>query len=172
MTTTNRKRHRLEVTAYHEAGHAVMAVLNRMPLHDASILTHGSDASSGRTRLSVTGAISERFAKGRKLGDREYRQVIRSACFNLAGDIAQRRFAPTARRIDHSWSDLENVSRLFKGIGLSGAKLRAVANAVASATDQLIESNWPRVEAVANQLLEKGSLSGTQLRRIVKETST
>jgi hypothetical protein len=147
-----------------------MAVLNRIPLRDASISIHGSDASSGRTRLSSSGAISERFARGHKLREREYRQVLRSACFNLAGDIAQKRFAPRARRIDHSWSDLENVSRLFKGIGLSGAKLRAVANAVAVQTDQLIESNWSRVEAVANQLLENGSLNGTELRRIVKNT--
>ena len=170
MTAKERKRYRLTVTAYHEAGHAVVAVLNRMPLRDASISVHISDASSGRTRLSATGAISEGFAKGGKLGDREYRQVLRSACFNLAGDIAQHRFAPTARRSDHSWSDLENVSRLFKGIGLSGPKLRAVASEVATKTDLLIDSNWSSVEAVANQLLEKGGLSGTQLRRIVRDT--
>lgn len=139
-----------QITAYHEAGHAVMAVLNRMPLQGASILARHSDESAGRTRLSTSGVISKTFASGRKLGEREYRQVLRGACFSLAGEIAQRRFAPRDRRIDHSWSDLENVSRLLHGIGLSGAKLRAVAKAVAVQADRVLEAHWSRIEAVAN----------------------
>ncbi len=148
-----------------------MAVLNRMPLQGASILARHSDESAGRTRLSTSGVISKTFASGRKLGEREYRQVLRGACFSLAGEIAQRRFAPRDRRIDHSWSDLENVSRLLHGIGLSGAKLRAVAKAVAVQADRVLEAHWSRIEAVANALLERGSLTGAQVRRIVKDAA-
>src|SRR5216684_2629494 len=162
----DRHRRRDQIAAYHEAGHVVMAVMNRIPLRDATILTSYSAASAGTTRLSPTGAISKQFSKKGKLGEREYKQILRRAFFDVAGEIAERRFAPQSWRTRHSRTDLENISRLLESIGLSGARLRTVANAIAIIADQVVTNHWPRVEAVAEALLQRHTLTGAEVRRI------
>ncbi len=168
----DRHRRRDQIAAYHEAGHAVMAVVNRIPLRDATILTSYSAASAGTTRLSPTGAISKQFSKKGKLGEREYKQILRRAFFDIAGEIAERRFAPHSWRTSHSRSDLESISQLLESIDLSGARLKTVAKSIAIIADQVVSKNWPRVEAVAKALLERHILTGAEVRRIVKLTPT
>jgi len=162
-----RKHRRVEIAAYHEAGHAVMAVLTRTPLRDTTIVASRLGASSGATRLVARGSVSKKFAAKVKLGPREHRQVLRRACFYIAGEIAARRFARSSWRTLHSRSDLANISRLLDSLGLSEARLTALAKAIVAEADSLIQANWSRVEAVASELLKRGRLTGAQVRRIV-----
>jgi hypothetical protein len=162
-----RKNRRVQIAAYHEAGHAVMAVLTRTPLRDTTIVASLLGASSGATRLIANGRVSKKFAERVKLGPRELRQVLRRACFDVAGEMAARRFARRSWRTLHSRSDLANISRLLDSLGLSEARLNALAEAIVAEADSLIAANWPRVEAVAAELLKRGTLSGAQVRHIV-----
>jgi ATP-dependent Zn protease len=163
-----RHRRRDQIAAYHEAGHVVMAVMNRIPLRDATILRSYSTASAGTTRLNPTGAISRQFSKKGKLGEREYKQILRRALFDVAGEVAERRYAPHSWRTSHSRSDLESISRLLESIDLSGPRLRTVATAIAIIADEVVGKNWPRVEAVAEALLQRRTVTGAEVRRIVK----
>jgi hypothetical protein len=161
-----KKRRRIEIAAYHEAGHAVMAVLTRTPLRDTTIVASRLGASSGQTRLERS-RVSERRSSKAKLGPRGHRQILGRACFDIAGEIAARRFAPSSWRTLHSRSDLANLSGLLDTLGLSEVRLKALAKAIVVTADSLIQANWTRVEAVASELLKRGTLTGTQVRKIV-----
>src|SRR5260370_8860310 len=87
-------RRRNEIAAYHEAGHAVMAVLTRTPLRDTTIVSSRLGASSGATRLLERSNGRMKFAANVKLGTRGHQLVLRRACFDIAGEIAERRRAP------------------------------------------------------------------------------
>ena len=161
-----KKRRRIEIAAYHEAGHAVMAVLTRTPLRDTTIVASRLGASSGATRLERS-HVSERIAAKAKLAAAGHRHILRRACFDIAGEIAQRRFAPSSWRTLHSHSDLTNVSRLLDTLGLSETRLNALVKAIVIWADSVIQANWSRVEAVASELLKRGTLTGAQVRQIV-----
>jgi ATP-dependent Zn protease len=161
-----KKRRRIEIAAYHEAGHAVMAVLTRTPLHDTTIVASRLGASSGATRLQRS-HVNGRLAAKAKPASPGHRQILRRACFDIAGEIAERRFAPSSWRTLHSRSDLTNVSRLLDTLGLSEKRLNALVKAIVIKADSLIAANWSRVEAVASELLKRGTLTGAQVRAIV-----
>ncbi len=162
-----KKRRRNEIAAYHEAGHAVMAVLTRTPLRDTTILSSRLGASSGATRLVETSNGRTKFAAKMKLGTRGHRRMLRRACCDIAGEIAQRRFAPGSWRTMHSRSDLANISRLLDSLGLSEERLNTLAKAIVARAYSLIQANWSCVAAVASELLERKTLTGAQVRRIV-----
>jgi hypothetical protein len=164
---SEKTRRRNEIAAYHEAGHAVMAVLTRTPLRDTTIVSSRLGASSGATRLVGNGRGRVKVATKMKSGTRGRQQVMHRACFDVAGEIAQRRFAPGSWRTMHSRSDLANISRLLDTLGLSEERLKMLAKAIVSRTYQLIQANWSSVEAVASELLERKTLTGAQVRRIV-----
>ena len=165
-----KKRRKIEIAAYHEAGHAVIAVLTRTPLRDTTIVTSRTAASSGATRLMERANGNKKSGAKGKLGPRGQREILRRACFDVAGEIAQRRFARSSWRTPHSRSDLANVSSLLDTLGLSEDRLNALAKAIVAKADSLIHANWPRVEAVASELLKRGTLTGSQVRCIVART--
>jgi ATP-dependent Zn protease len=166
-----RKQHKIEVVAYHEAGHAVMAVLTHTPLRDTTIVGSRVGASSGATRLMERAGGNKKSGAIGKLGPRRQREILQRACFDVAGEIAQRRFARNSWRKPHSRTDVANVSSLLETLRLSEKRLKALAKAIVARADSLIRANWSRVEAVASELLKHGTLTGSQVRRIVARTA-
>src|SRR6266446_1986516 len=91
--------------AYHEAGHAVAALLLGIKLGEVSL----APDETGRYRASTTVRLaqgSQQFIEGGLLS---LGQADRLACFCFAGDAAQCRFAPRSVRLHHKAVDVRAV---------------------------------------------------------------
>ena len=133
----------LAATAYHEAGHAVAAILRGI-------------------RFDYVTITAEEDAKGhiRYLrGARGLRQVHDRGVTAMAGEAAQRRFSSSSVRRYHGAGDREAVaSYAFKHVG-SAAAATALAHLWDVQARDLVEVQWPRIEQLATLLLDKRRLS-------------
>lgn len=157
----------LRGTAIHEAGHAVAAaVLGRFVRY---VRLH--DDGTGIVRCGRHPRMDLRGTHG--AGRRHVQRMLkREIVIAWAGIAAERHLA--GRRLQGSHlGDARMIDGLLRqsmgtrdkgGRELLGAKLWQVAC-------QLIASAWPAVVEVSRALLKSGTLSGTTLRRIVRDHS-
>ena len=145
-----------EITAYHEAGHAVVA--HRLHVRVKSVTIRPDVGSSGMTKL-----------------DLRYLNDAKRILITLAGPYAQRRFAPRSRWRSSSTSgvtlnsglDFDTVTGLIydeRGNGNAAKFYRRYAEAKAK---QLVDDWWRHIEAVAKVLLERETLTGTELSQVI-----
>lgn len=86
----------------------------------------------------------------------------------LAGPAAQRRHRPSSYRHFHAQSDLSNALDLALYLTGSERETRLYLRWLEERTRLLVESplNWLRIEAVANALLEHGTLRAREIRKV------
>ena len=132
-----------QATAYHEAGHGVVAYRFGHYLDILSIVPD-DDGRLGFSRSEGTWIVPSKELMQSK--DRQQIVVL------YAGFAAQRRFDRNADR-EGSESDDEEADQLlqFQPEGTTEAVLRSEA-------ERLVHENWPQIEAVAAALLEYGTL--------------
>ena len=145
-----------EITAYHEAGHAVVARM--LYVRVKSVTIRPDVGSSGMTKL-----------------DLRYLNNDKQVLITLAGPYAQRRFAPRSRwrssstsvvTLNSGW-DFDTVTGLIydeHGNGDAAKFYRRYAEAKAK---QLVDRGWRRIEAVAKALLERETLTGTEMSQVI-----
>ncbi len=157
--------------AYHEAGHAVMSVLERLPFRHVTIIPNEDHVgmvepsdppkdfrpeleTNIRTRLRVEAMIRVRLAGevagGIFAGRRSWRLPVTSSSptdFSLAMDLAT-----CLVEVDDTLSAYLHLLYLQ-----TRDKLR-------------IRWNWIRVEAVAEALLRERNLSSRKVRKIMQDT--
>lgn len=125
-------------TAYHEAGHAVVAYRFG---HLASSLTIVPDPATG-----ILGSVQTEGEWGD--GSTDWEQIV----VLFAGSAAHRVFTSSASRLGSGQDDEKAVQLLqFQPVG-ARKKLRAKALA-------MIKKNWPQIAAVATALVEAGTLT-------------
>jgi hypothetical protein len=156
---------RLERTAYHEAGHVIMAIELRVRFIRATILPDHRNGSLGHV-LFVSSAPNYRddFEK-------LYRLCKRHVMFNLGGLAAEASL--TGRR---NWigaqEDLQSSIRFARRV-IGDRLARRWVEGVLWQTELFFQRPDSRllVEAVAQALLAEQTVSARRLRAIVKKTS-
>jgi hypothetical protein len=146
-------------TAYHEAGHAVIAVLCGIGVQHVTIKPSGTlwghvQRSGGWSRIEV--------------GDVTREECVRYGMFYLAGSIAEVRFAGwrTNWRVP---GDYENMSRMaFKFCGTIEGAAELIAYLEAGVR-RIIETTaiQNQIERVAAALLDRETLTGDELQQII-----
>jgi ATP-dependent Zn protease len=139
-------------TAHHEAGHAVAAIVRGVRVKHATIAPSGNRA--GHIRLlgrvpTQTGAMHDR------------------GMIALAGEAAQRRFSPRSVRRHHGGSDREAVRRFALDASGSAKVAQCLVDLWQAQADDLVQARWATIQRIAAALLERQTIDGAELRRLV-----
>jgi len=153
------------VAAYHEAGHAVAIwkLLNRAP-RETTIAPRQEIAGYVLHANPLRGLRLETDDSSR--AETEIHQGI-MIC--LAGAVAQRRFAPRSIRGWHPRNDYQRAADLATRVCGSDIEVNAMLRWLQIRTENLIETGWREVEAVANALLERDTLSSEEIVAAIRE---
>jgi len=175
----------LKRIAYHEAGHAVMTVLKRRRLLSVTIKPILDGTVPGHTLSSMVRALDPDYK-----GDRQPYEFRRKICTLLAGPIAELIGMSESTPGDNCNDDLAIATALSKAIaadtlpssmlGNSIEEIRAsfegvciefahkIFDDITEEVKQTLKDNWQAVEDVVNALLDQETLTGYQVRQIVK----
>lgn len=140
-----------EVTAYHEAGHAVIALALGRTIHKVSVLPN-------RERMGEV-----RFAKGAKPTDD---WVEREILIALGGMAAEARHTGTYA-MDEAAQDLRFVRKLALE-RKSDRQVERYEQRMLDKTEYMLadEGNWKAVELIAAELMKHGTISGRAARHL------
>ena len=146
-----------EVTAYHEAGHAVVALALDRPVHRVSVLPN-------RERLGQC-----EFQKGPFKPSEDW--LEREILIALAGFAAEARHTGTynTHEADH---DLRYVRRLVLQRKLERAAARYEERMLSKVEAMLSDdATWRAVELIAAELLKHGVISGRAARHLFEQAT-
>jgi ATP-dependent Zn protease len=146
-----------EVTAYHEAGHAVLALVLGRTIHKVSVLPN-------RERLGEC-----RFGKGNARATDDW--LEREILIALGGMAAEARFTGTYAT-DEAKEDLRFVRRLALERKSERAVERYEQRMLDKAEYMLAdEGTWKAVELIAAELLKHGAISGRAARHLFERAT-
>jgi ATP-dependent Zn protease len=141
-----------ELTAYHEAGHAVIALALGRTVHKVSVLPN-------RERLGEC-----RFGKGQAKPTDDW--VEREILIALGGMAAQARFTG-AYAADEAKEDLRFVRRLAAERKSERAVGRYEQRMLDKVESMLADDGtWTAVEVIAAELMKHGTISGRAARHL------
>lgn len=146
----------LTATAFHEAGHAVMAISLGRPVQKVTIAPGRME--TGGTRL---GACELRKGRGRASQDVIEDEVL----ILLAGMVAEARF--TGRYCPHgATQDLRTVQRVLESRANTQRQLERLQRRLLEKTEHLLsdDAHVAAIESIARELIEKTSISGRAVR--------
>lgn len=157
--------HQLWATAYHEAGHAVIALYLGIGLgrHGVSIRpdedTHGHVGLRRGFRGNPETQNSDRVRLG----------LERRAMVSLAGHEAQRQFRSSSVRRHHASQDRANAADCLSFNVGSSEELTAYLHLLQIRVRQIVKLPhiWAQITAVAAALIEKRQLTPTEVRQII-----
>jgi hypothetical protein len=155
------------VVAYHEAGHAALDVLFGHKLETVTIR-----AEDGRAAGYAEKDRSEHDMM--RYEDMAVKQIPfeRAIMAALGGAVAQRKFA--AHTIDDSLlaDDYALVNEYLDELECESEQVReAYLRRLQLRTEVLIEQNWPQVCAIAHGLVERGTMTGAEVRTVYMDTT-
>ncbi|MEW6156160.1 MAG: hypothetical protein AB1813_01940 [Verrucomicrobiota bacterium] len=154
-------------TAYHEAGHAVVGYFLGIPMRSVSIIPDGD--SSGRVtgyRSVITRRWQEALSFGR-LSPSEFSGLEKQLVALLAGDVAQRRYAPRSARSHHSRADFSCVADVVLKLWSSDKVRAAYLKFLRARAEELVEVHWAQIDALAHALVDRRGLSGREAKSLI-----
>jgi ATP-dependent Zn protease len=150
-------------TAYHEAGHAVMAIIQHRLFKPVTIIPNMEEKSWGEVELTVKYGELPRYAQTRKRFEGEI-------LFFMAGKFATERLTGKSDIIETE-QDFRAVNGLLICRYPEDLKTREECfRRLMAECAALVKDNWPMIEAVAEELLRVKTLSSKQARTIYRET--
>src|SRR6516165_9443188 len=153
-------------TAYHEAGHAVAAIMQGIAVHTVTIKpgdNYFGLTKHGKTRMD--GFQPDYESVPPRVRDRMEKQA-RCA---LAGLIAQRRFSKSSIRQWHAHQDHRIAADLVSRLAHSIPETEAWLNLLHIQTEQIIDAHWYGVEAIAQALIKRNILRGSEARALIRQ---
>lgn len=164
-------RRELAVTAYHEAGHAVVSVATGAPMHGVWIKVSrplfGQPVGYGKTKVSRIGGtfikseLMEAYVIASLAG------VEAEAMFLYAFEGINMRQA-RQRSAAHNRGEIDYAEETLREAVAKGwvRRLRTVSQAQA-ATRKAVANSWPAIDRLARELVRRQSLKERDVRRIV-----
>jgi hypothetical protein len=157
--------------AYHEAGHAVAAWCLKIRVRRATIVPDedlGGQVKIERDKPSTLKAINQ--------GDRWHPSRLRAERMVMvlqAGEVAQLHYDFHSVSHYHYLMDLYDSISLLTRYAMHDLKpdTKLHYDLLYKWTESLIEQHWYLVEAVANILLERRKLSGTELLKVISDAN-
>ena len=157
----------LESVAHHEAGHIVAAWLQGFKLKSVTIVP-----SAGYQGLaSLHESNLEGFHPVYDNSEETERKVKALAIWGLAGPAAQRIFNPKGYRHVHVEEDFRSSANILSYIAGSAEDVERKFETVHKNAERLVQDNWHHVEALAEALLKKNTLSGSEIRGLLESDS-
>jgi hypothetical protein len=153
-----------ELTAYHEAGHAVAAVALRVGPVFASIVPDPAHGTLGHVKHRPWPSGPPPDAD---LPDRVRRHAEPRIILALAGVVAEKR--RHGRR--HNWVGADADTRAaidYMGDFVSDRQLQPYINWMWARTEDFVDLRWPEIEAVALALLDRRTMRGREIRDVVR----
>jgi hypothetical protein len=144
-----------EATAYHEAGHAVIALILGRPVHGVSILPD-------RERLGLCA-----FGKAAVRPSEDW--IEREMLIALGGLAAE------ARHTDnYAWDEADRDLQYVRDLAVQRAgprRAERLERRLLSKAEHLLakEGHWKAVERIAAELLRRGTVSGRAVRHFFDE---
>jgi ATP-dependent Zn protease len=157
------RRRRHESTAYHEAGHAVAAFALRLKIGRRGVTIVPDKERDMLGYANIAAQLRERPDCATSARTRA--RIEAWAVAHLAGDVAERKF--NGRRRFGGHSDLLHASDLLEYISTSVEQFDARLRVAYVGARDLIEDNWPSVQAVAEELLRKKTLTADEVASLV-----
>jgi hypothetical protein len=152
----------LGVTAYHEARHAVAAVALNVAIGKKGVSILSDQDSVGRlyTHKHVSGDPQSLLTGRMRL------RLEETTIVSLADEIAQRKYRPSSVDRHHAGSD-RDFDRLSCMVG-NPRELVAYWRWLLIRAENLVNSppRWAQIEAVAKALMERKTLSASEVRQI------
>ncbi|QEN87722.1 hypothetical protein FZC33_15965 [Labrys sp. KNU-23] len=151
------------VTAYHEAGHAVLAARCGVHLVKASIIPNGR--VGGYVRFVQIRDCPPNLA----ITSEEWRKIQceRDCIISLAGEIAQKRYAPRSLRRMFPYRDVFDTIRAARDAHGNIELINPYVKYLTHLTRTLVDDCWEEIERVATALLEKDELSGLEIWKLI-----
>jgi len=147
-----------EASAYHEAGHAVIALVLGRPVHQVSVLPN-------HERVGVC-----EYRKGvfRPTEDRLEREIL----IALGGIAAEARHTG-----NYAWDQAARDQQYVRGLAVQRAGERQaerLQRRLLAKAEHLLgqEGNWRAVELIAAELLQRGVVSGRAVRHLFDKACT
>jgi hypothetical protein len=160
-------REQLAATAYHEAGHVVVAVWLNIWLRRkaATIIPDSTEGFDGMvwTQWSFRGRPDV------EITDRMYVRLERHIVVSLAGEHAQRKYRPSSVRSRHGDSDRQDAVDILSHLvpNMSSNEFTLHYRLLNERAKNLVEAHWPQIIAVANALLERKTLTEQEVREVM-----
>jgi hypothetical protein len=157
---------RLRHVAVHEAGHAVASHYLGTPLRHVTVTRDKKGKTLGHTRQRWVWFQDKRGVLDVSPRGRDH--VERHILVSLAGQLALRRYAPRSRWQTGSERDTWQAIELYWLICDKDEKAAKLYLALLwRRAEWLIEAKWKDVLAVADALLERGTLKADELGRVI-----
>jgi len=167
--TPTKKTHNKQATAFHEAGHAVVAWLEGIRIEEVSIIP--SEDSHGHV-VHFIPRILRTTRLDVEVTPLAHHNLLREIRVLLAGEIAQRRFAPRSLRHYHGDSDRRGVADYLSYITSSDREFEAYFKLLVIQTEDKLFNHdshvWSLIERVAQALMVRGQLSWKELLEITR----
>ncbi len=161
-----RQKRKLQSTAYHEAGHAVVAfLLRRRIIRKVTIVPEGD--TLGHICRSVDKGFNPEWDTGLEAERKLKKEIM--ICF--AGDVAESILRKRAPRVEKSSSDTGSVVDLALYLLGDPVEVGLYLSWIVYHTKNLLRrpAHWAAVEAVALSLLEKKELNQKEVYRTIKD---
>lgn len=151
-------------TAFHEAGHAVIAWhVGRAP---REISLFPQDNYFGYCEHEAAFGPSDDPQYSPLPGDQE--RAMLNAMISMAGAISQRKYSAKSVRNNHASEDRKNAYDLACLFCISEEEIQLWLKLCKVRTEQAIEMLWPAIESVANAVLRKhGNLTGEEIEKAI-----
>ena len=157
--------------AYHEAGHAVVAMLQAIPVYLISIIP--TPRAEGITEVHDVGGLfaklKENFELGTHFTSTEAFELQQHARMLMAGGIAQYRFDPKTVRTVPLDPDFLPLSLLNEIVG-SQRELNALLALLNIQTEEMVERGWDMIDVIARTLMDRLELTGAEALEVLRET--
>ena len=152
-------------TAYHEAGHAVMAVRLRLRL-DATRIAETDDAY-GTTIITHSIGTDD---PDQKLTPSVRERIEKEALFHFAGRHAERKFHPKGYRRAHAASDTKSAVNILSYVEHSSNLLPLYTKWIDGRAKEIITGPavWPCVKRLAEALYDVSEMKGAEVRAFLR----
>ncbi len=148
-------------TAYHEAGHAVIAWAQDVAITQVTIERDGKKLGSVEHSNPMKGLDLD--WDNRPMARYRVEKAIRIA---LAGGIAQRKFKPRSCG-GHDQSDRDNAIDLIFRITGSSEHADAYMNLLNIEAKGLVTKHWNLIEALARELMQRRTMSDKEIKAAI-----